>query len=78
LLHVRRARIRFTPKGIRVSPASFRVGGKSGINISRSGVSTSTRTRFGTYNSKRGCSIPIMLALAVAVGVMYTAARLLA
>jgi hypothetical protein len=40
-----------------ISPASVRIGGKTGVNISRSGVSKSTR--FGTINSKRGCSAPL-------------------
>ncbi|MCL4505347.1 MAG: hypothetical protein M1140_04885 [Chloroflexi bacterium] len=52
---------------MRVTPASLRIGGRrSWINVSKSGVSTTTRVPGGTYNSKRGCSSSLVFVLASA------------
>ncbi len=68
LITMRKPKLRVTSKGIKVTKPSYRIGGrKSGINISSKGVSYSTRTPFGTYNSRRGwslgCALPILLFL---------------
>jgi ribosomal protein S6E (S10) len=39
-----------------VTPPSARIGGKTGLNISKRGVSGSVRTKYGTFNSRRGFS----------------------
>ena len=46
-------RIRLTKRGVRVQAPRARVGG---LNISKSGVNYSVRTKAGTLNTKRGCS----------------------
>ncbi len=70
-MHIRKPRLRITKKGLKLTKPSVRLGGKSGINISGRGVSASVRTKAGSYNTKRGCSIPffgsILLILAVAL-----------
>jgi len=54
LVRVTRPRIRLTKRGLRVQAPRARVGG---LNISKSGVSYSVRTKAGTLNTKRGCSL---------------------
>ena len=58
-MHIRKPRLRITKKGLKVTKPSVRLGGKSGFNISSRGVSASLRTKAGSFNSKRGCSIPL-------------------
>ncbi len=68
LFHVRRARLRITRRGIRVTPASVRIGGRnSWVNVSRHGISTTTRVPGGTYNSRRGCSVGLIFVMAGAL-----------
>ena len=74
LISIRKPRISLTKKGLRVTAPSARIGGKAGLNVSRSGVSTSVRSKVGTYNSKRGCSRTMMLVL-VMLGVVVFAVR---
>lgn len=54
LVHIRQPKVRITSKGVRTSKPSARIGGKTGLNISSHGVSASTRTPIGTFNSKHG------------------------
>lgn len=70
LFSVRKPKVRITKKGLRVTPPSARIGGKSGINISKSGVSGSVRTKFGTYNTKRGCSLRLWALLIVGTSIL--------
>jgi hypothetical protein len=49
-------RVSLTKRGLRVTGPRARIGGRSGLNISKSGVSYSVRTKHGTLNTKRGCS----------------------
>lgn len=58
LIHFRKPRLRFTPKGVRITRPSARIGGKVGVNISKSGYSTSVRTGIGTFSSKRHKWVP--------------------
>ncbi len=81
LIKVRKPKLRITPKGVKVTRPSARIGGKTGINLSSSGMSASMRTKFGTINTGRaswknksqkrtssclGCSIT-----ALAVGLLF-------
>lgn len=67
-MRIRKSRIRFGKKGLGISPPSIRIGGKrSGYNISKSGVSYSTKIGKGTLNSKRGCSMPIGIFLVLLI-----------
>lgn len=54
LISVRKPKLRITSKGVKVTAPSARIGGKAGLNLSKSGVSASVRTKHGTFNSKRG------------------------
>lgn len=56
LFSVRKPRLRVTSKGFHVRAPSARVGGKIGVNISKSGFSSSVRTGHGSYNTRRGFS----------------------
>ena len=78
LVHVRKSRLRITPKGkIRLSKPSLRIGGRTGVNLSSRGVSFSTRGPAGSYNSRTGCRskipgclIPILVfVVSIAVGI---------
>ncbi|MCE5209618.1 MAG: hypothetical protein LLG42_15085 [Chloroflexi bacterium] len=59
-LGVRKPKLRVTKNGVKVTSPTARIGGKAGINISKSGVSGSVRTPLGTIStgraSKRGHS----------------------
>ena len=48
---------KITSKGLKVTPPRARIGGKAGINVSKSGISGSARTKHGTASTRRGCSI---------------------
>ncbi len=74
LVQFRKPRIRISPKGVRVTRPSARIGGKVGVNISSRGVSASARTKMGTISTGRaggrssknrrvGC-MPILLSVA--------------
>jgi len=66
LFRIRKPQLRITSRGVRVSPPSVRVGDSdSYVNVSSSGVSYTKRTRFGTFNSRRGCTVPIGVFVAV-------------
>ncbi len=73
LFSIRKPRLTISGRGVRISPPSLRIGGKTGINVSRSGVSVSSRTKHGTFNSRRGCSwiLGALLPLIGVVGAMW-------
>jgi len=52
-------RVRITSKGVKIIPPRARIGGQVGVNISKSGVGASVRTRHGTVSTKRGCTYPL-------------------
>lgn len=62
LVSIRKPRLKVSSKGLKVQAPSARVGGKAGLNLSKSGVSGSVRTKAGTYNTKSGCSSGCMFA----------------
>lgn len=64
LFHYRRPRLVVTPKGVRIQGPYVRIGGKTGINVSQSGVSGSVRTKHGSISTRKGCSIPLFGAMA--------------
>ncbi len=51
LIKVRKPKLKVTKKGVKVSAPSARIGGKAGLNISKTGVSASVRTPIGTVNT---------------------------
>jgi len=65
LFSIRKPRLTVSSRGVRVQGPAVRIGGRSGVNISKKGMSYSLRTRAGTYNSRRGCSRPLFLLLLV-------------
>lgn len=77
LVHIRKPRLRVTPRGVKLTRPSARIGGKVGVNISRSGVSASARTKLGTVSTGRaswakrkrspGCFTMLMLFVFVVV-----------
>lgn len=77
---VRKPKLRVTSKGVKLSKPSARIGGKSGINISSKGISASTRTPIGTFNSrtgfhlkrsrKKGCGL-VVLALIITLALIF-------
>lgn len=75
----RRGGVRISKKGkVSYSPGSVRIGGSSGVNVSRRGVSSSVRTPLGTYNSRSGCRLKALMLLALpAAGLAMAAAWLL-
>lgn len=72
LISIRKPRMSLTKKGLRVTAPSARIGGKAGLNVSRSGVSYSVRSKAGSFNSTRGCSRTMMLVV-VMMGVVLLA-----
>lgn len=63
-MKLRKPRIGLGKKGIRIQNIGARVGGKkAGINLSRRGVSVGGNVGGASYNSKRGCSLPIGILL---------------
>jgi hypothetical protein len=79
-------RLRITKNGLKIQPPRARIGGKVGLNISKSGVSGSVRTRSGSFSTKRGitlatsrrkaaksaagCLIPIVLSLLLVLSIV--------
>jgi hypothetical protein len=59
LFHVRMPWLRMTSRGLRLSGGGIRIGGKTAINISKRGISASTRTPIGTFNTRRGLTVPV-------------------
>jgi hypothetical protein len=73
LFKIRKARLRITSRGISVTPPSVRVGDSdSYVNIGSRGVSYTKRTRFGSFNTRNGCSMPIgvFIVVVACAGVM--------
>ncbi len=57
---VRKARLRINSRGVSVTPPSMRIGDSdSYVNVGKRGVSYTKRTRFGSFNTRNGCSVPI-------------------
>lgn len=56
LMAKRRKRKLVSFRGPRLGFPSFRIGGRTGVNVSRKGISVSTRTKFGTISSRKGKS----------------------
>jgi hypothetical protein len=76
LITVRKPRLRITPKGVKVTNPSMRIGGKTGINVSKSGMSASHRGKLATFTTgrltpkklgKSGCSSVLLLALGLVI-----------
>lgn len=69
LIKIRKPKLRVTPKGIKITRPSARVGGKAGLNLSSSGVSASYRTKHGTISTGRSkpgsCSCCGLTALSI-------------
>lgn len=54
LFSFRKGGFRIGKSGIRFSPGSMRIGGKVGVNISKSGISSSYRGKGWSFNTRRG------------------------
>lgn len=54
LFRIIRPRVYMSTKGVRWQAPMARIGDKVGLNIGKRGVSASVRTRYGTFNSRRG------------------------
>lgn len=57
--HFRRPELRIGTQGVRIAKPSVRIGDKVGVNISSRGISGSIRTKFGSFNTRRGCTLNI-------------------
>lgn len=77
-LRVRRPSLRVSPKGkVSITSPSVRVGGRrSGVNISRRGVSSTIGTPLGSYNTKRGCRMTFLMVIVVVVMMVTLLARI--
>jgi hypothetical protein len=84
LIKIRKPKLRITPKGVKITNPSARIGGKIGLNISKSGVSGSARTKLGTVSTGRstkhrsclgctGCALNLIALPALLLFVLYTA-----
>ncbi len=58
-IRVRKPRVYVDEDGVKVSSPSVRVGGKTGLNVSRRGVSVSTGGKWWSFNSRRGCLLKL-------------------
>lgn len=67
LFSIRKPRLRITGKGIKVQAPTLRIGRKAGINLSKTGVSASLRTKAGSVSTKKGCSLPFFGLLLLAL-----------
>lgn len=65
LIKVTGPKLRLTSKGVKLRAPRARVGGKVGLNISKSGMSGSVRTGLGSYNTKRGCTTKLLPCLSL-------------
>lgn len=71
-------RVQLGKKGLRIRSPRARIGGKSGLNVSKGGVSASHRGKLGTINSKRGislkglpgCLLPVIVAIIITIGIL--------
>lgn len=70
-MKIRKPRIGIGKKGLKVSNVGVRLGGKrAGINLSRKGASASFKVGRGSYNTRKGCSMPFFLLVLIA-GLAY-------
>lgn len=78
-VRVRRPSLRVSPKGkISISSPSMRIGGRrSGVNVGRRGVSSTIGTPLGSYNTKRGCRMTLMLLVVIGTGASIALIRLM-
>lgn len=75
LIHIRKPTLRITSKRMKVSGGGARIDNKTGINVSRSGVNLSKRTRLGTINSRKGCAPHLIMLLTFAAPVVLLIAK---
>jgi len=74
LISVRKPKLRITPRGVKVTKPSARIGRKAGVNVSSRGVSASVRTKAGTISTgrprkkKKGCGLAVLALALVPVG----------
>lgn len=62
----RKPRLTIGKKGPKISGAGASIGGKNfKVNLSKSGVNTTSKIGKASYNSKRGCSMPLGILLLV-------------
>lgn len=57
LIHIRKPRIRISRKGVKIVKPSARIGGKTGVNVSRRGVSASARIPGATVSTRTGVTL---------------------
>lgn len=58
-VQVRKPRLLISKRGVRLSKPSMTVKNKNtSVNFGSRGVSTTVRSKWGSWNSRRGCSIP--------------------
>jgi hypothetical protein len=67
LFSIRKPRLRISSKGVRVAPPGLRIGSRAGVNILRKGVSGFVRGKRGSFNTRRGCSVPLGVLLVLLV-----------
>ena len=79
LFKLRKARLRINSRGVSVTPPSMRIGDSdSYVTVGKRGVSYTKRTRFGSFNSRNGCSVPIGLFLCAVFAMAMFLARAVA
>lgn len=70
-MKIRKPRISIGSKGVRLTNVGARIGSKrAGVNLSRSGTSFSGSAGGASYNSKKGCRIPLFSVLVLALAVV--------
>lgn len=58
-VQVRKPRLLISKRGVRISKPSMSIKNKNtSVNFGSKGVSTTVRTKWGSWNSRRGCSLP--------------------
>jgi hypothetical protein len=63
----RKPRLSIGKKGVKVSSAGASIGGKNfRVNLSKKGISTTSKVGKASYNSRRGCSMPLGILLLIA------------
>lgn len=76
LFSIRKPSLRITKKGVAFTAPSARIGGKAGINLSKSGISGSVRGKHGSYNTRSGlrlnCLPTLLLIGGTSVAVVST------
>lgn len=59
-MKIRKPRIGISKKGVSLTNIGARIGDKrAGVNLSRKGVSGSVKIGKGSYNTRKGCSLPL-------------------